>query len=166
MRYLNQSLLVSLFLLFYSCSNKPIRDISDQDRMFLQIAGSAGIMEVEMGRLALQHATRPELKSYGEMMVNEHTSFNEEYKELLKRIGEQGADQMNPQNQAMVDQLALQRGTAFDSSYAKHMVSDHKLGVEKFTGALEVAKNEDYISFLKKGLTIVKHHYEEALKLQ
>jgi len=119
-----------------------------------------------MGKLALQHATRPELKSYGKMMVNEHTSFNQEYKDLLKRIGEQGADRMNPQNQAMVDKLALQRGSAFDSAYVHHMVSDHKLGVEKFTEALEVAKNEDYISFLKKGLTIVKHHYEEALKLQ
>ena len=162
--HLLRFIFVSFLILVQGCNNRN-NDISDADREFMTMAGSAGIMEVEMGKLAVANAIRQDLKNYGQMMVKEHSDFNIEFKQMLEKIGEKVPDGMNERNSQMVEELSKLRGQTFDSAYAMHMVEDHKLGVQKFSEALNIAKNQDYKNFLEKGLRIVSVHYKEALKL-
>ncbi|MEI6950736.1 DUF4142 domain-containing protein [Paraflavisolibacter sp. H34] len=156
----------SLLAAVFSCGNESHGDISQADREFLAIAGSAGIMEVEMGKLAVRFAIRKDLRQFGEMMVDQHSKFNEDFHRLLGKINVQVPEGMNEINRKMVEHLARERGRAFDSLYVVHMVDDHRLGVEKFKEALQIARNEEYKKFLDQGLHIVSLHYKEALSLQ
>lgn len=179
-----QKALISTLLLFLticlSCSSpksdnqnaqtvtksKTPGDISAFDRMFLEMAGSAGIMEVKLGKLAEQKATQPAIVTYGKMMVKEHTEINDNFKNLLKKLDISVPDTMNAQNAQLVKEHAALTGKEFDNKYVQTMISDHELATKMFKRALDSAKNEDYIQFLKPMINTVQHHHKMALELQ
>ncbi|QJW90338.1 DUF4142 domain-containing protein [Spirosoma taeanense] len=150
------------FCLFFSCQN----DITEQDRMFLNIAGSAGIMEVEMGKLAQQKGVRTDVKRYGDQMVDEHTNVNSEFRELIKRLKVEVPETMNERNQQMVQEMATLEGPRFDEKYIETMISDHKLAVEKFQEAHDIAQNKEYKDWLSRMIPVVDHHLKMAQELK
>ncbi|WP_169788227.1 DUF4142 domain-containing protein [Rufibacter tibetensis] len=141
-------------------------DLSDQDKMFLEIAGSAGIMEVELGKMAVEKGTRREVVEYGGMMVKEHTEVNQKFRKLLERLDVEIPEGMNERNTQTVKEHAALSGKEFDERYVQTIVEDHKLATEMFKKALSVAKNENYKEFLSSMIPIVEMHYHMAQRLQ
>ena len=41
---------------------------------FVNAAGQAGLVDVEAGKLALAHAIRPDVKSFAQLIIDDHTS--------------------------------------------------------------------------------------------
>jgi putative membrane protein len=155
------ALLALLSLFVAGCGN----GISDNDRMFMSLAGSAGIMEVKIGQMAADRSSRPDVIAYGKEMVIEHTEFNKEFHDLLKKLGETVPDTMNSDDKDLVNNLVKIDSSGFDNLYISDVYADHKMAVAAFDSALVIAKNPEYIKFLKKGQVIVKHHYLMAQKL-
>jgi putative membrane protein len=145
-----------------SCDNH----ISDEDRAFMKEAGSAGLMEVKMGQLTVEKASTKNIVDFAKMMVKEHTQFNDEFTQLLKKLHESLDIQMNERNRQMVDELSKLNGKDFEDKYVDDMITDHMVAVGEFQNALQRAKNSDYKKFLENGTIIVKHHYEMAKKLK
>ena len=58
------------------------------DKKFVMDAAVGGMAEVELGKLAAEKATNPEVKQFGQRMVDDHTKANDE----LKDGGIQGVD--------------------------------------------------------------------------
>src|SRR4028119_1333527 len=52
--------------------------LSSRDRTFVMQAGQLSMMEVELGRLAVQRGSSPSVKQYGQEMVEDHTRANQE----------------------------------------------------------------------------------------
>lgn len=140
--------------------------ITDQDRQFMAAAGSAGIMEVTIGQLAADKGSRPDVVAYGKQMVKEHTDFNNDFHIMLKKIGETVPDSMNDFDKKLVDSVKRAGQGNFDNTYIGVVYEDHKGAIEQFKKAITVAKNPDYLEFLKKGLVIVTHHFEMAEQLK
>ncbi|WP_345243132.1 DUF4142 domain-containing protein [Nibrella saemangeumensis] len=130
--------------------------------MFLNIAGSAGIMEVEMGKLAQQKGVRADVKRYGDQMVDQHTKVNEEFRALIKRLNVEVPETMNERNQQMVRELAALEGAAFDAKYIDTMIADHQLATEKFQEAHDIAKNKEYKDWLARMIPVVDEHRKMA----
>jgi putative membrane protein len=56
--------------------------LSSRDRTFVMQAGQLSMMEVELGRLAVQRGSSAGVKQYGQEMVEEHTRANQELMQL------------------------------------------------------------------------------------
>src|SRR5436190_10631309 len=50
----------------------------EKDTDFAVAVADGGMLEVELGKLAQQKATSPEVKKFAQMMVDDHTKANEE----------------------------------------------------------------------------------------
>jgi len=57
--------------------------LSSRDRTFAMQAGQLGMLEVELGRLAVQRGSSAGVKQYGQEMVEEHTQANQELMQLV-----------------------------------------------------------------------------------
>ncbi len=156
-------LFLVLSILLGSCQEEGL---SENDKMFMSLAGSAGIMEVEMGKLAQQRGVRTDVRRYGDQMVKEHTEINVEFKQLAERLQVEVPDQMNERNQQMVRDLAALQGNQFDAKYIDTMIADHQFAVEKFGEAHAMAKNKAYKTWLAKMIPVVKHHLHMAQHLK
>src|SRR5256885_310837 len=56
--------------------------VSKKDQEFLNKAAVGGLYEVEAGRLAQEKANSSDVKAFGEMLVKDHSSANDELKAL------------------------------------------------------------------------------------
>ena len=133
-----------------------------EDVKFIEKAASSGLHEVHLGQLASDRASDPEVKKFGEMMVTDHGKANKELMAVAQQMGVKVPTQMNAEHQAEVTKFTGMKGQAFDQAYIKHMVDDHKKGVELFTKASETAKDSHLKSFAGKTLPTVREHLTKA----
>ena len=78
--------------------------------------------EVELGQMAQQRATDPEVKQFAEMMVRDHTKAKNELKQAVKGSGIDEPKQLDKKHQALYDMLSQLNGAAFDREYMAAMV--------------------------------------------
>src|SRR5947208_13566809 len=85
--------------------NKPF-----SDQLFVQKAASGGMAEVEMGKIAQMKATNPEVKTFGEKLVTDHTKANDELKTAAREAGIEVPAKIGPEEQKHVDMFREYRG--------------------------------------------------------
>ena len=57
-------------------------ELSRGDRKFVEEAAQGGMAEVELGKLAEQHATSDQVKQFGRKMATDHQKANEQLKKI------------------------------------------------------------------------------------
>src|ERR1700722_526934 len=130
--------IIFLSVCLAACNNNSDNGISDQDRQFMRLAGSAGIMEIQMGKLAAKRGARQDVIAYAGAMVASHTRFNDDFHRLLKKIHETVPGTMNEDNRKMVEALKKADADKFDSVYINDVFNDHQAAVEKFKEAIAI----------------------------
>src|SRR5262245_27920597 len=60
---------------------------SSADETFMMSAAQAGMVEVKLGEVAAQKATKPDVKEFGAMMVSDHSKANNELKAIAAKNG-------------------------------------------------------------------------------
>ena len=139
-----------------------MRDSLDDDFDFLVDAASGGLMEVELGQLALQNAASADVKQFGQLMVTDHTKANAELKDLAARKNVTIPPRPGSDHQRHIDHLKDKKGADFDKDYMKMMVDDHEDDVEDFEEAAREAKDPDIRAFASKYAPILKEHLQKA----
>src|SRR5688572_17531434 len=59
----------------------------DQDEHFVHEAAAGGMLEVELGRLALERAASAEVKAFGQRMVTDHGRANQQLTQIASSKG-------------------------------------------------------------------------------
>lgn len=70
-----------------SAVNSGTQTQQSSDQNFIRQAAMIDVMEIEAGKLASQKAIHSEVKSYGQMMVNDHTASSQQLKAIASRKG-------------------------------------------------------------------------------
>ncbi|GAA4036440.1 hypothetical protein GCM10022409_21690 [Hymenobacter glaciei] len=133
---------------------------------FMPLAGCAGIMEVELGKIAAQRATAPRVKAYATQMVQQHTAINDEYRTLMRRKGLVPPDTMMREQRLKVDSLRNMSAAEVDQRYTTMMVNDHGMAVKLFGMAYDSAQDAEYREWLGRMCQIVREHHQHALALR
>jgi putative membrane protein len=133
---------------------------------FMPQAGYAGLMEMTLGKIALQRATRPEVRSFAQQMIKEHSAIKEEYRPLMRRKGLVPPDTMLQAQRQKVDSLQHLPARQVDARYVAMMVADHAMAVQLFDEAYTHAQDADYKEWLARMRQIVRMHYQHALALR
>ena len=139
---------------------------SFDSQKFVTEAASGGMMEVQLGEMAMEKASSEEVKDFGQTMVDDHSKANEELKQLASSNNLTIPETLTDKHQKTVDKLSELSGEEFDQEYMKTMVKDHKKDISKFEKAAEKADNTELQAWAQKTLDVLKQHHQKAEDIQ
>jgi putative membrane protein len=125
-------------------------------------ASIGGMMEIQLGQIAQDRATNDRIKSFGAMMVWDHSKANED---LMARARSQGITlpaNVGKENQTMIDNLSKKTGESFNKVYMNMMFEDHLKDIASFKQAAELCTNPSIKDFASKALPILDKHLDFA----
>ena len=131
---------------------------------FMKKAAAGGMMEVELGKIALK-STNPKVKAFAEQMVKDHTQANNELKALATGSKIVLPARLPAEDQAHMDMMKKMTGGDFDKHYIGMMVTDHDQTVALFKTATTY-QDKAVSDFAKKTLPVITGHGEKAKVLQ
>ncbi len=136
--------------------------LSNPDSTFATKAAQGGMAEVQMGQLAVQKATDPDVKAFGQHMVDDHSKANDQFKQIVSKKGVTLPASVDSKDQATYDRLSKLDGAAFDRAYMADMVKDHRADISEFEHEASQGSDADIKDFASKTLPTLKHHLEMA----
>jgi putative membrane protein len=136
------------------------------DQMFASEAAIAGMAEVELGKMAMQQGSNAKVKSFGQMMVTDHTKSGDELKSIAKSKGMTLPTALDPMHQATRDKLAKLSGAEFDRAYMDAMVMGHQTVAGKMMMEANSGADPQLKAFAAKTLPTVQAHLKMAQNIQ
>jgi len=139
---------------------------SHDDNKFIKKVARASTNEVALSQLADGRALSPDVKSFGQMMITDHTHANSDLGALAKT---KGVDISKPVGEGKMDDvstLSSKSGIDFDKAYTKLMVSAHNGAVDLFKDEVANGKDPDVVAFAKKYVGTLSMHLEHAVALE
>ena len=113
--------------------------ISASDRSWIQDMLADGNAEIELGKLASQRASSPDVKRFAQMMVTDHTKAGNELKKIAATYDVQPDTTKNDdKHRDLMDKLSKLRGADFDREYMSAMVDDHQDAVSDLEKKVDV----------------------------
>jgi putative membrane protein len=133
-------------------------------KKFLTEAIEGNYAEVEMGELAQRNAQSEDTKSFGQMLVKDHSVANKKAIEVAKSMDVTVPTGPNAKQKAEHDKMAKSTGAGFDRAFIQHMVADHKKDIAEYRKA---AKNKNAAGqYAEETLAVLQRHLDTALDLE
>jgi putative membrane protein len=120
------------------------------DKRFLTQVTQASMLNVAMGKLAMEKSSNDAVKQFGKMMAADHERGLAIFKRVAAKDGVTVADQLDAAHKERLDKLAKLSGPEFDRAYVKDQLKAHQRMVSYFeseadnsndTAARKVATN-------------------------
>ena len=136
--------------------------LSGADKTFATEAADGGLAEVQLGQLAAQEASSPQVKEFAQRMVADHTQANQDLMQLAKSENLNLPTQPDSKHKSELERLSAMNGSAFDAAYMKHMVQDHEQTVAESKKHAQSGSDPALKSFAQKYLPIIQQHLQMA----
>jgi len=111
------------------------------DQAFVTNTLSNSSAEVEMSQLASQKSPSPDVKKYGQNMVQIHSQLAQQLQPVAQMLGVKTDPKPSKKDRKQIEQLKTLNGSAFDEAYLKAMAKDQKHDVESFKDEATAAQN-------------------------
>jgi predicted outer membrane protein len=98
----------------------------NDSREFINKMTIAGMAEVQLGKMASEKATNPDVKAFGQMMVKDHTQANKELAQIASKMNVTPPAQLDKKHQDLAAKLSKLQGAEFDREYMSAMVDGHE----------------------------------------
>ncbi|MBV8889689.1 MAG: DUF4142 domain-containing protein [Alphaproteobacteria bacterium] len=138
----------------------PEAPSASSDQQFVDEAAAAGMTEVDLGRLAREHAASREVRAFGAHMVADHTHVNNRLAALARHL-KLTASSPTP-DQSMHDQLAQASGHDFDRQYIDGQVKAHQDAVQLFESEAQNGQDARLKRFARETLPTLRAHLHRA----
>lgn len=131
---------------------------ASQDKMFLQKSAAGSMAEIQMGKLAAKKGTNPDVKSFGQKMVEDHGKLLSDMKPFSVKMGVTAPPKLTSEQQMDYKKLAAMSGDNFDKEYIKMMVEDHHKDLSEFKAEESSTSNADLKSAVSQGTQVIQQH--------
>jgi putative membrane protein len=138
------------------------RNNREDDADFAVKAAGSGLAEVNASEVAQEKAQDKRVKDFAAMMVQDHTSVNEELKALAASKNFTLPTAPGEPHLENIADLNSYAGADFDKEYMDLMVDDHQKAVDLFEEAAEDAEDADIRAFAVKTLPSLQKHLDHA----
>jgi len=119
-------------------------NVSAGDQHFIADMMADNQAEVDMGKLAEQRASSPDVKRYARMMVADHTKAGEQLKKIAAKYDiHPDTAKENDKHKDALDKLAKLNGADFDRQYMSAMVDSHKDAVSDLESHVDVKTSDN-----------------------
>lgn len=166
---------------FYSCAdNEPdssevAEEVNEEkfddnkmekDAEFAVKAASGGMMEVELGRLALTNGQSAAVKQFGQGMIDDHSKANEELKAWAQAKNVTLPTTPDEDKQDKIRKLSEKTGADFDREYMDFMVKDHKDDIDLFKDQAEKGGDAELKAWAQGKVPTLEHHLTMAQEIK
>ena len=141
-------------------TNATSGQTSTEDRVFVSDALKGGMVEVQLGQLALQKSNNADVKQFAQRMVDDHTKLGEQMKPIAQQIGVKVPDGPSKKDKALIAKLEALNGDDFDKAYVKDMVKDHKADLNDFKTEAQNGSNPIVKQAATQGSQIISEHLQ------
>nr|WP_314443205.1 DUF4142 domain-containing protein [uncultured Sphingomonas sp.] len=139
-------------------ANMGLAASAPADQAYVENAAVSDMFEIETSRLALEKATMPSLKTYAQMMIDEHTKSTNELKPAAQAAGITVPAALPADKQAKVDALRGLGGAEFDRQYLADQRSGHQETLAKVNEYLAAAPAGPLKDHASKVTGVVQKH--------
>jgi putative membrane protein len=135
-------------------------NLKRSDRNFFEKAAKSGMKEVAVSQTSMDRLMNPQVKSFAQMMVNDHSAANSELMALAAKKGV-----TLPPKDMKLEEKWSKKSKDVDEDYMDAMVDDHQEAVDLFEKA---AKSEDaeIAAFAQKTPPTLQQHLSMAKDLK
>ena len=147
----------------YAATAAQAQTADKASQKFIKSAIEGNLAEIDVGKLAQQKGTTEAVKSFGEMLVKDHTDANEKAKQAALQLGVAPPTGSSIAEKAEYLKLKVLSGATFDRTFAKDMVKDHKADIKDFQA--EAQKSDAAGTFAKDTLPTLQKHLQTAQQL-
>lgn len=124
-----------------------------------------GLAEIALSNLALQRAQSAEVRSYAQMLVDEHTRANNEVRQVAQAKGVTLPDTPTNENRSALEELEELEGAVFDKAYMNHNVIVHALSVRQTRVQASGAGDSDVQALAARTLPDLEEHFADATRI-
>ena len=90
------------------------------------------LAEVKMGELAQKNGNSDGVRSFGQMLQQDHAAANKTAESVAQSMGMTPPTEPTKKQKADYDKLSKLSGGRFDREFVNHMVMDHKKDIREF----------------------------------
>jgi putative membrane protein len=139
--------------------------VSLGDEYFLMKAYAEGIAEVAKSQVAVQRATQPDIRTFAERMVRDHTECDNKIVELCRRKGIALPAAIDAVSTAAINRLARMSGSDFDKAYMCAQECAHKAAILMFEHESCKGEDAEIKDFATNTLSTLQGHAKSAFEL-
>ncbi|HEY3705045.1 MAG TPA: DUF4142 domain-containing protein [Terracidiphilus sp.] len=132
------------------------------DQKFVKNAMEGGMAEVKLGQMAAQKASSPDVKQFGQKMVDDHTRLNQQITPIATQMGLTPPAELPAKDKALQSKLEGLSGDAFDKAYMSAMLKDHKKDLAEFQKEASSGKNPQVKDAAQQGAQVIQQHLQMA----
>lgn len=132
--------------------------LSGRDKAFVKDAAIGGLAEVQFGRLAAERASSPDIKQFGQRMVDDHGKANDKLMAIAKQKNVEVPTELTGKPASEYQKLSKLSGSDFDREYVKLMLDDHKKDVSEFRKQSKSGQDPDVKAFATEALPTLESH--------
>ncbi len=131
---------------------------------FITKAVEGNLAEVQMGQLAQEKGESEGVRSFGQMLQQEHAAGAQKATAVATQLGVTPPTEPNKKQKAMHASLAKLSGAAFDRKFASEMVKDHKKEIAEYQKAAK-KQGDPAGTYASETLPTLQKHLETAQAL-
>jgi putative membrane protein len=126
------------------------------DRKFLRDATLDGLTEIELGKMAAEKASNPQVKQFGSRMVEEYTAGHQSMVRIASDETIVLPKSIDSKHQGRVDRLGKLTGRDFDRAYIQDETKQRHQDMKEFTSASQGAGDPALKSFATSTLASIE----------
>lgn len=135
------------------------------DRAFLHAANEANLAEIKTSQMALNRATGQNYRDFAQHMIDDHTSAENDLRELAQSKGVTLPDDPGAKNRAVAARLDRLSGAHFDADYWKIQNSGHIAAIALFKREIRYGRDADIKAYAEKYLPKIEEHHKMLIDM-
>lgn len=132
------------------------------DKKFIKKAILDSEAEIKLGRTVQQNASDPNVKEYGQKMIDDHSKMKEQMMPIAQQMGIKLPSTLPPKLAKRQEKLQGLSGAEFDKAYMSAMVKDHSKDVPEFRHEANDAQNPQVKEAAQKAAPVIEEHLQLA----
>lgn len=140
--------------------------LKSADARFAMKAAQGGMAEVQLGKLAAEKGGSPDVKAFGQQMVDDHSKANDQLKSVASQEKMTLPSSLDSKDRALYTKLEGMSGADFDRMYVKAMVKDHEQDVKEFQKEADKGKDPQVKNFASQTLPVLQQHLSKIQSIQ
>jgi len=141
---------------------QPPETVHATDDDFVRFAVAANIAEVELSKVAADHASSAAVRDFAHRMVTDHDRAGKEIKAIADTRQFPVPTALDGQHSALKQKLLSLKGAAFDQTFMDAMVDDRKKAVAAFRDEAEHGQDGEITAYAAKLLPTIEAHLRMA----
>jgi putative membrane protein len=133
---------------------------------YVMMAGASDLFEIQSSQIAVQRATRPEVRQYAQMLIQHHQMTTQQVVGAARASGlNPRPPQLLPMQQRMIEQLRQAPAGAFDRTYIMQQVPAHEMALGLHRNYAARGDRQPLRTVAGNAVPIVTQHLNDARRM-